>query len=416
MDAGSLSRRQKHPRPVGRPAGEKGTTPANPVDGRAEDLPPGWVRVASRSKPGAFFYAHPATKRTQVQKPVLGPERPPRHHTPDAPAALKPRPHAGSERPPRHQTPDAPAALKPRPHAGSATPSAAGAVVDLEAEVDPAAEKAAAAERRRSEKVARKRKAEEEAEAEAVRKQQAQEEAEAEDVARQEALQKARERRARAAQAERTAEVDTPEEQRQEPPSSAALAGVSGGKPRRAGVRAGTLGGREVKKRRGAWRGDVSDDDVEGVTQEDLERWKQENDWRETSTEDQRSADSESERREADWQREPVPDPEQIFEPCLDVLKSGLWVERHPLVGPKKQWMLGRAAGQVDIPLQHESISRQHATVISQADQLFVADMGSAHGTLLDGRRLLTNTLVQLQSGAQLRFGASTRLYVFHEP
>lgn len=35
-----------------------------------EDLPPGWVRKESRSKRGAYYYAHPATGRTQVEKPV----------------------------------------------------------------------------------------------------------------------------------------------------------------------------------------------------------------------------------------------------------------------------------------------------------------------------------------------------------
>ncbi|CAE7443633.1 unnamed protein product, partial [Symbiodinium necroappetens] len=33
-------------------------------------LPPGWIRVESRSKPGSFYYAHPATKRTQLERPV----------------------------------------------------------------------------------------------------------------------------------------------------------------------------------------------------------------------------------------------------------------------------------------------------------------------------------------------------------
>ncbi|CAK9091911.1 unnamed protein product [Durusdinium trenchii] len=30
----------------------------------------GWIRVESRSKPGTFYYAHPATKRTQMERPV----------------------------------------------------------------------------------------------------------------------------------------------------------------------------------------------------------------------------------------------------------------------------------------------------------------------------------------------------------
>eukprot|EP00971_Amphidinium_carterae_P231247 4589108-Amphidinium_carterae.1 len=32
-------------------------------------LPEGWVRMQSKSKPGVFFYAHPATGRTQMKSP-----------------------------------------------------------------------------------------------------------------------------------------------------------------------------------------------------------------------------------------------------------------------------------------------------------------------------------------------------------
>ncbi|CAJ1362125.1 unnamed protein product, partial [Effrenium voratum] len=35
-----------------------------------EELPSGWKRVESRTKPGTFYYAHPATNRTQVQPPT----------------------------------------------------------------------------------------------------------------------------------------------------------------------------------------------------------------------------------------------------------------------------------------------------------------------------------------------------------
>ncbi|CAE8674184.1 unnamed protein product [Polarella glacialis] len=33
-------------------------------------LPPGWIMVKSKSKPGAFYYAHPATKRAQAEPPA----------------------------------------------------------------------------------------------------------------------------------------------------------------------------------------------------------------------------------------------------------------------------------------------------------------------------------------------------------
>eukprot|EP00971_Amphidinium_carterae_P196470 3898953-Amphidinium_carterae.1 len=35
----------------------------------AEELSHGWVRVPSRSKPGLYYYAHPATRRTQPDCP-----------------------------------------------------------------------------------------------------------------------------------------------------------------------------------------------------------------------------------------------------------------------------------------------------------------------------------------------------------
>ncbi|CAJ1407681.1 unnamed protein product [Effrenium voratum] len=73
--------------PVEKPAKPKPTKSAKPEKKEAkakheraqrtpEPLPPGWFRVASKSKPGAYYYAHPATKRTQVHRPKLEPEAP----------------------------------------------------------------------------------------------------------------------------------------------------------------------------------------------------------------------------------------------------------------------------------------------------------------------------------------------------
>lgn len=37
---------------------------------QSKGLPPGWVRVKSKTKPGAYYYAHPATNRTQSELPM----------------------------------------------------------------------------------------------------------------------------------------------------------------------------------------------------------------------------------------------------------------------------------------------------------------------------------------------------------
>lgn len=399
MDLGVRSKYgEKHSqRRHGRAAGAAAARPGDGAGDGKEDLPPGWVKVASRSKPGAFFYAHPATKRTQVEKPRaerLGAERPRRH----APASS-----SGGHRQGAAEAP-APA---PQP------------VVDLDAiqQVD-----LASAEQRADEEAERKRRAQAEA---AARKRQAQAEAEAEEASREEALQKAREKRARAAQAERE---DTPEEPQPGATSTAdgptaaaaaataaAAAAMAAEKARPGGVRAGA-GEARGKRRRKAWKKDLGEEG-EGVTQEEFDRWREEQGARETSTDVASSPGSDPDVKEdPEFTREFVPDPLPTTEPCLDVLKFGRYVERHTFTGGKMQWMLGRATGQVDIPMQHESISRQHATVIRNGTQLFIADLGSAHGTLLDGQRLRTNTLMKLERGAQLRFGGSTRLFVYHEP
>lgn len=410
MDAAGRGRRLASHAPQKLRLGKKG---AKADSGKAEELPSGWVRVASRSKPGAFFYAHQATKRTQAERPgaerterAQGPKRPPKEHQRAAGSEVR-----GSSS--RRGGDRAETGLVDAEVPG---PPAAELVVDLEAEADRAAVSQAQA---------------------AALQQKAKAEAEAEEVAREEAQQKVRERRARAAQAEREDPLaESPEEGRQsaEPNLASASASTSApvaarapaGKSRRAGVRAGAANEGLGKKRRKAWNKEEKEEEggeEEGggkdVTQEELERWKEENEWRETTTEDASESEDEPEPKEpqkAEARREQVPQPEQIFEPCLDVLKSGLWVERHPLIGYKGQWTLGRSTGQVDILMQHESISREHATVVRKGTELFIADLGSAHGTLLDGRRLMTNALAKLQSGAQLRFGASSRVYVFHEP
>lgn len=65
--------------PVASPAGTEATSRKRPAD-EGDDLPPGWERRESRSKPGNFFFKHTATGHTQVDRPK--PDQP----TPKKPA------------------------------------------------------------------------------------------------------------------------------------------------------------------------------------------------------------------------------------------------------------------------------------------------------------------------------------------
>lgn len=66
-----------------------------------------------------------------------------------------------------------------------------------------------------------------------------------------------------------------------------------------------------------------------------------------------------------------------------------------------------------DVVLNHPSISRRHAAMAHDADGvLYVIDLGSTHGTFLDGTRLRAQKRTCVQQGSTVRFGASTRKYV----
>lgn len=112
-----------------------------------------------------------------------------------------------------------------------------------------------------------------------------------------------------------------------------------------------------------------------------------------------------------------IPEPrDQVPEPCFDVVKAGAVVDRLKLPAAKQSFTFGRALDQVDFGVQHESCSRQHAAVTRQDGHLFITDLGSQHGTTVDGRKLVKNVPIRLSSGNNVKLGASTRSFIFREP
>lgn len=84
-----------------------------------------------------------------------------------------------------------------------------------------------------------------------------------------------------------------------------------------------------------------------------------------------------------------------------------LYVERGPGVGqlvPVQQGplVLGRSSSS-DLRLQHPSISRRHAQITRQADQVFIKDLGSQNGTFLNRNRVTTE--VEVMSGDEITLG-----------
>ena len=66
--------------------------------------------------------------------------------------------------------------------------------------------------------------------------------------------------------------------------------------------------------------------------------------------------------------------------------------------------ILGRGKD-CSLPLEHPLVSRRHAAVILENNQLWLVDFGSTNGTQLDGVRLTANLRVQLQPGKVFSVG-----------
>ncbi len=99
--------------------------------------------------------------------------------------------------------------------------------------------------------------------------------------------------------------------------------------------------------------------------------------------------------------------PQHKFE--LEVLKSGTILEQVD-VGTKTHYTFGRSKDNVDVCLEHPSISRLHA-VLQYRDNgsIYIYDCGSTHGVTVNKQKIPANEFVEIRVGDMLGFGASTR-------
>ena len=80
----------------------------------------------------------------------------------------------------------------------------------------------------------------------------------------------------------------------------------------------------------------------------------------------------------------------------------------------KSLFLIGRNAAVCDIVLSHCSISRLHATIVHhEKGATYLVDLGSAHGTFVDGLRLKALQPTLVMNDVVLKFGASSRSYTF---
>lgn len=131
--------------------------------------------------------------------------------------------------------------------------------------------------------------------------------------------------------------------------------------------------------------------------------------------------DSNNPPRARSAKQSPVPYtiPEWSGPPChrfqLEVLKEGAIVDRLD-VCEKGAYMFGRDV-LCDFSLEHPSVSRFHAVIqYKRSGVAYLFDLGSTHGTLINKNKVDKRVYVDLNVGDVIRFGCSTRLYIFQGP
>ncbi|KAJ9564089.1 hypothetical protein OSB04_000055 [Centaurea solstitialis] len=105
--------------------------------------------------------------------------------------------------------------------------------------------------------------------------------------------------------------------------------------------------------------------------------------------------------------------------PChdyfLEVLKDGSIIDQFD-VHEKGAYMFGRV-DLCDFVLEHPTISRFHAVLqFNKSGGAFLYDLSSTHGTFINKNQVKKKVYVELHVGDVLRFGHSTRLYIFQGP
>lgn len=99
----------------------------------------------------------------------------------------------------------------------------------------------------------------------------------------------------------------------------------------------------------------------------------------------------------------------------LEVLKDGSIIDNLN-VSEKGAYMFGRSH-QSDFILEHPTISRYHAVLQYKGNgDVFIYDLGSTHGTVVNKIQVTPNIYKQLHVGDIFRFGTSSRLYILQGP
>ncbi|PKY26559.1 hypothetical protein RhiirB3_513757 [Rhizophagus irregularis] len=99
----------------------------------------------------------------------------------------------------------------------------------------------------------------------------------------------------------------------------------------------------------------------------------------------------------------------------FEIIKNGISLEFIDF--PSKEFLVLGRLPICDIAMEHPSISRYHAIIqFNSKGEIFLYDLDSAHGTIINKQRVPSRHFTKLRVGDQLKFGESTRTYVLLGP
>ncbi|KAJ2665331.1 hypothetical protein IWW48_000220 [Coemansia sp. RSA 1200] len=99
----------------------------------------------------------------------------------------------------------------------------------------------------------------------------------------------------------------------------------------------------------------------------------------------------------------------------LEVIKQGSLVGTHEFKGSESTYFTFGRLPICDFPMDHASISRYHAVLqfVDGGAKAQLVDLGSSHGSYVNKRKMQPNVPAPLDIGDQIRFGMSSRVWVF---
>jgi pSer/pThr/pTyr-binding forkhead associated (FHA) protein len=74
-------------------------------------------------------------------------------------------------------------------------------------------------------------------------------------------------------------------------------------------------------------------------------------------------------------------------------------------INPGGELLVGRDSARCQVILQEPRVSAAHAAIRFDGSQIFVRDLGSNNGTLVNGNRIAPNIDTPVPPGSILRFG-----------